>query len=151
MYNLLVEVLDYIGSLLDSEKQTDVLLLGMSKAFGKVSHALLLKKRRHYNIGGSLLDWFASYLHGRQQRITVLRSISSSRTVSLGVPQGSILGPVLLLLYVNDLPDVVENYKIACFADDTKIFRHVDSIADASLVQSDLFNLDNWSATNNLT
>ena len=68
----LVEVLDYIGSLLDGGKQTDIIFMDMSKAFDKVDHAFLLNKLRQYNIGGSLLRWFCSYLHGRQQRVTTL-------------------------------------------------------------------------------
>jgi hypothetical protein len=66
------------------------------------------------------------------------------------VPQGCILGPILFLLYVNNLSDAVENSKVACFADDTKIFRCVDSISDAALLQSDLSNLENWSTSSGL-
>ena len=146
----LVEVLNYIGSLLDSGKQTDVIFMDMSKAFDKVSHAALVNKLANYGIRGSLLNWFSHYLHGRQQRVTTLGATSSKKTVSSGVPQGSILGPILFLLYVNDLPDAVENSKVACFADDTKIFRCVDSISDAALLQSDLSNLENWSTSSGL-
>ena len=146
----LFEVLDKIGSLLDSGRQTDVVFLDMSKAFDKVNHAVLINKLRKYNIGASLLKWFSSYLHGRQQRVTVLGAISSSRSISSGVPQGSILGPILFLLYANDLPDVVVNSTVACFADDTKIFRCIDSIPDAVLLQRDLDHLDNWSSTNGI-
>ena len=66
----LVEVIDYIGSLLDSVKQTDVIYLDMSKAFDKVQHSLILGKLRQYNICGNLLSWFTSYLRGRRQRVT---------------------------------------------------------------------------------
>ena len=105
----LVEVLNYIGSLLDSGKQTDVIFMDMSKAFDKVSHAALVNKLANYGIRGSLLNWFSHYLHGRQQLVTTLGGMSSKKTVSSGVPQGSILGPILFLLYVNDLPDAIEN------------------------------------------
>ena len=70
----LVEVLHYIGSILDSGKQTDMIFMDMSKAFDKVSHTALINKLRKYNIGGSLLQWFTSYLHDRQQRVTTLIS-----------------------------------------------------------------------------
>ena len=119
--------------------------MDMSKAFDKVSHTALINKLRQYKIGGPLLQWFASYLHGRQQRVTILGAISSKKPVCSGVPQGSILGPVLFLLYVNDLPDAVTNSSVACFADDTKVFRRVDSITDAMLLQEDLNNLESWS------
>ena len=72
----------------------------------------------------------------------MLGATSSSGPISSGVPQGSILGPILFLLYANDLHDVIENSTVACFADDTKIFRCIDSISDAALLQHDLDNLD---------
>jgi hypothetical protein len=124
--------------------------MDMSKAFDKVSHAALVNKLANYGIRGSLLNWFSHYLHGRQQLVTTLEGMSSKKPVSSGVPQGSILGPILFLLYVNDLPDAIENSKVACFTDDTKIFRCVDSISDAALLQSDLSNLENWSTSSGL-
>ena len=90
--------------------------MDMSKAFDKVSHAALVNKLANYGIRGSLLNWFSHYLHGRQQRVTTLGATSSKKPVSSGVPQDSILGPILFLLYVNDLPDAVENSKVACLA-----------------------------------
>ena len=76
----------------------------------------------------------------------MLGATSSSGPISSGVPQGSILGPILFLLYANDLHDVIENSTVACFAYDTKIFRCIDSISDAALLQHDLDNLDSWSS-----
>ena len=146
----LVEVLHYIGSILDSGKQTDMIFMDMSKAFDKVSHTALINKLRKYNICGSLLQWFTSYLHDRQQRVTTLGATSSQKPVCSGVPQGSILGPIFFLLYVNDLPDAVTNSTVACFADDTKIFRRIDSTTDAILLQDDLNNLESWSKTSGL-
>ena len=146
----LVEVLNHIGSLLDSGKQTDVIFMDMSKAFDKVNHAALINKLSNYGIRGSLLNWFSHYLHGRLQRVTTLGATSSKKPVSSGVPQGSILGPILFLLYVNDLPDAVQNARVASFADDTKIFHRVDSTSDAVLLQNDLSNLEKWSSTSGL-
>ena len=82
--------------------------------------------------------------------MTTPGATSSEKPVSSRVPQGSILGPILFLLYVNDLPDVVQNSKVACFADNTKIFRCIDSTSDAELLQSDLSNLEKWSSTSDL-
>ena len=147
----LLEVLDYIGSLLDGGKQTDVVYMDMSKAFDKVHHKYLISKlRKVYGISGKLLRWFESYLTNRKQRVTVLGATSSARPVLSGVPQGSILGPILFLLYANDMPDAVELSKIASFADDTKLFKKIDSTTDAIFLQSDLSNLENWSTSSGL-
>ena len=124
--------------------------MDMSKAFDMVSHADLISKLSQFNINGSLLNWFSSYLHGHHQRVTTLGATSSSKPVPSGVPQGSILGPILFLLYVNDLSNVVKKSSVACFTDDTKILRCIDSIADATSLQSDVDNLDNWSSTSGI-
>ena len=147
----LVEVIDYIGSLLDSGKQADVIYLDMSKAFDKVQHSLIHDKLRQYNISGNLLNWFTSYLRGRRQRVTVLGATSKERKVTSGVPQGSILGPMLFLLYVNDLPKTVNTSKVACFADDTKILKQVDNLQDTAGLQTDIISLNVWAIDNGLT
>ena len=91
-----------------------------------------------------------TYLHGQQQHVTALGATSSRKTVGSGVPQGRILGPILFLLYVNDLPDVVENSSLASLADDTKIFHCIDSINDTTSLQAVLQNLDSWSCSSGL-
>ena len=84
----LVEVHDYIGSLLDAGKQTDVIYMDMSKAFDKVNHQILIHKLYNcFGISGSLLGWFSSYLLNRRQRVTVLGATSSEKSVMSGVPQ----------------------------------------------------------------
>ena len=124
----------------------------MTKAFDRVNHkALIHKLQTCFHVSGNLLSWFRSYVEGRRQRVTVLRATSADKPVTSGVPQGSILGPILFLLYVNDLPDVVQHSNIACFADDTKLYKCIDSNPDASLLQRDLTNLGNWSASSGLT
>ena len=147
----LVEVLNYIGSLLDSGQQTDVIYLDMSKAFDKVQHSLIIARLQQFNISGSLWKWFTSYLCGRRQRVTVLGATSQEREVSSGVPQGSILGPVLFLLYVNDLPKAVMSSKVARFADDTKVLKRVESQQDSVDLQSDIDNLNSWARLSGLT
>ena len=101
----------------------------MSKAHDKVSHRRLVHKLIQAGFGGKLLNWFCSYLSGRRHRVTVLGATSEDLPVTSGVPQGSILGPALFLLYVNDLPEVISsNSRVLTFADDTKIFREIKTL-----------------------
>ena len=135
----LVEVLEEIGRKLDSGEQTDVIYLDMSKAFDKVSHAKLLDRLWEFGFRGNILNWFSSYLSNRRQQTRVLGATSRPLAVTSGVPQGSILGP---LLYENHLSNSVSNSSIASFAEDTKLFRTISSLSDASLLQEDLTNFE---------
>ena len=103
----LLEVFDHMGSLLDNGKQVVIIYIDMSKASDKVNHGRLLQTFHGYGFGGSLLQWFSSYLMGRYQRVTVLGETSDPLPVSSRVPHGSILGPMLFLIYVKNLPDSV--------------------------------------------
>ena len=93
----------------------------MSKAFDEVDRTKLLGRLHQYGITGKLHDWFCSYLQGRKQQVTVLGATSRELLVTSGVPQGSLLGPILFL-FVDDLPNTVKTSRVACYADDTKIF-----------------------------
>ena len=135
------QVFDKIGSQLDRGKQIDVIYLDMSKAFDKVSHQRLLCFRE-CGFGGNILNWFRSYLQDRRQQTTILGASSSPSQVTSGVPQGSILRPMLFLLYENDLPSSVKNSSIATYADDTKIFKEISNIGDAKALQEDLTNFE---------
>ena len=103
----LLEVLDQVSSLLDNGKQVDMIYMDISKSFDKVNNGCLLQKFREFGFGGSLLQWLGSYLMGRYQCVTVLGETSDTFPVSSGTPQGSILGSMLFLIYVNNLPDSV--------------------------------------------
>ena len=103
---------------------------------------LLLKLNRH-GIDGPLLLWFRNFLKNRQQRVTIRGTFSNWSPVTSGVPQGTILGPTLFLLYVNDIPNVVTS-SIKMFADDTKIYREINNAEDTLALQSDLDCLENW-------
>ena len=146
----LVEVLDRIGRELDHGKQIDVLYLGLSKAFDRVSQAKLLHRLRQFGFRGNILKWFRSYLSNRRQRTTISGTTSKSLPVTSGVPQGSILGPLLFLLYENHLSNYAVRTSIATFADDTKIFRTINSNTDALALQTDLTNFEESSKNVNL-
>jgi hypothetical protein len=145
----LIEVFEYIGRELDFGKQVDVIYLDMSKAFDRVSHMQLLKRLRDFGFGGNILNWFRSYLKDRRQQTTVLGATSSA-PVTFGVPQGSILGPLLFLLYQNNLSNSINHSKIETFVDDTKIYKVIDGKADASAMENDVANFQTSSANVNL-
>ena len=125
----------------------------LSKAFDSVPHKLLIHKLKSFGFNGTLLKWLENYLTHRFQRVVLNDSHSSWLPVTSGVPQGSILGPLLFLLYIiNDLPDVLSpNTLCAIFADDTKIYRHVQSHQDHLILQRDITNLHKWSKSWGLT
>lgn len=125
-------------------KLTYIAFLDIAKAFDSVSHKLLLYKLSHYNIGDSLLGWFGSYLSNRSQRCIVEGATSTSLPVTSGVPQGSILGPLLFLVFVNDLPAVVDS-PITLFADDSKCRKVICKVSDCYELQNDLDCLQGWS------
>ena len=117
----------------------------MSTAHDKVSHRRLVHKLIQAGFGGNLLNWFCSYLSGRRHRVTVLGATSKDLPVTSGVPQGSILGPALFLVYVNDLPEVIcSNSRVLMFADDTKIFREIKTLGNTSFFFG---KLTTWSQT----
>ena len=103
---------------MQSGKQTDLILLDSSKAFDKVAHEKLLFKLHHYGIKGGTLRWIQSFLDDRSQNVLLNGVKSDNIPVSSGVPQGSVLGPILFLAYINDLPEQVKS-NVRLFADDT--------------------------------
>ena len=111
-----------IGECLNKVFQTDVIYLDFSKAFDSVPHSLLIHKLKTFGFNGDLLNWLKTYLTGRKQQVVIEGAKSSWLSVTSGVPQGSILGPLLFLLYMNDMPDVVSFCSISLFADDAKCF-----------------------------
>ena len=130
---------------INSNARCDVIYLDFRKAFDSVPHHELLLKLRKVGVNGSLWYWFRAYLLGRQQHVSISGCSSSSLPVISGVPQGSILGPLLFLIYINDLPSSSLFTKLFLFADDTKCLSRISSPSDSLLLQSDLDGVSSWS------
>ena len=144
--NLLYSLEDW-GKLDDEHRGIDVILLDLSKAFDTVPHNLLKAKLNSLGIGGPLLRWISDYLNNRLIRVKVNGELSDPSPVRAGVPQGSILGPLLFILYINDLPAQIDT-KVALFADDLKIWGPSD---DSDSLQRNLNAISNWVANNGMT
>ena len=123
---------------MSSKGQVDVILLDFAKAFDKVPHQRLLHKLDYYGVRNSTLCWIESYLHHRKQSVLLDGTKSSEANVLSGVPQGTILGPLLFLAFINDQPDVTKHSDARLFADDCLLYLHISSIQDSALLQQDL-------------
>ena len=117
----LIEITETIRQALDNKKIACGIFVDLQKAFDTVNHDILISKLDHYGIRGSANKWFASYLKNRSQFVSILGFDSSTKPISHGVPQGSVLGPLLFLIYINDLHLAIKNSKVFHFADDTNL------------------------------
>ena len=122
----------------------DTIYFDFAKAFDSVPHRRLISKLESYGISGRVLNWIKNYLNERQQTVSVNGEKSDPVEVLSGVPQGTVLGPLLFVLYINDILDNTKSHGFM-FADDTKLFRQVTSKEDALVLQSDINLLDEWS------
>ena len=148
----LLEATDNWSLNIDRGNINAVVFLDLKKAFDTVDHNILLSKLEYYGITGLTLNWFNSYLNNRTQTCTLNNCTSSKALVRCGVPQGTILGPLLFLLYINDLPKCLIYSQPRMYADDTSItFASNDINRINECVSSDLCNIHNWLSANKLT
>ena len=136
--------LEAITKCVDDGSPVDVIYLDFQKAFDKVPHQRLIRQLKSHGMRNSIINWVEQWLTDRRQRVVVDGEVSSWKSVLSGVPQGSVLGPILLLVYINDLEEGVTG-KIMKFADDTKLFRKVKEIGDKRNLQNDIDKLVKWS------
>ena len=129
----------------DAKRQVDIGILDFSKAFDTVPHKRLLNKLRLYGIHGSVFRWIESFLTNRRQLVVCDGTKSEYSPVTSGVPQGTVLGPLLFLLYINDMPSVVDSgTSVRLFADDALVYRVINNIEDQEVLQQDLIRLETW-------
>ena len=142
--NQLIDIYNTFCKALDEGKEVRAIFCDISKAFDRVWHKGLLFKLKSAGVSGSLLTWFSDYLNDRKQRVVLPGASSSWTSVKAGVPQGSILGPLLFLLYINDIVEDI-NSSIRLFADDTSLYIIVDDpIQAAEQLNLDLAKIHHW-------
>ena len=125
MHHSAYQVLHSVGQCLDKNIQINLVYLNLAKAFDSVDHQILLRKLQSYGVAGYVLHWFRDYLSRRTQRVVIEGVASSCSPVISGVPQGSLLGPLLLVVFINDLPEAISDGSSAIYADDTKLYRAI--------------------------
>ena len=136
--------LEEITKWIDVGSPVDIIYLDFQKAFDKVPHQRLLLKLKAHGIRDSITDWIEQWLTDRSQRVVVDGEVSNWKLVLSGVPQGSVLGPILFLIYINDLDDSITS-NVLKFADDTKLFRKVNTDGDKQHLQNNIDRLVKWS------
>ena len=141
---------DTILKALNNGEEVDVIYLDYAKAFDKVDHDILLAKARKYGIRGKLLTWLTEFLKNRLQTVVVEGAKSSFEIVVSGVPQGTVLGPILFILYIDDQLDTLVAALGKVFADDTKLIGRIVDILTKCLLQEDLHNVVAWAERNNM-
>lgn len=146
----LLEYTDYICKSFNSRTQVDAVYTDFSKAFDKVCHTLLIEKLIKIGVHGNLLEWLKSYISGRSQVVTINGFDSAPVSVTSGVPQGSHLGPLFFIIFINDLIPSLECRSLL-YADDLKIFTSVKSALDCEKLQRDLNYLDHWCTANKMS
>ena len=140
----LIDVLDLWTKTLDEGGSIDAIYMDYQKAFDSVPHRRLIAKVKAHGISGNVLDWVQDFLTNRSQKVIINGAQSEEKEVTSGIPQGSVLGPILFVLYINDLPSNVQS-EIRLFADDTKLFTRSDTKEACENLQKDLDTLQVWS------
>ena len=149
--HVLISITETIKESIDNNKLGCGVFLDLRKSFDTVNHKILREKFQHYGVRGMAFNWFQSCLTNRKQYVEVNGASSDVLDVMCGTPQGSVLGPLLFLIFINDLPAVCKKLKSYLFADDTNIYYESDSLdLLEKTMNKELRNVDKWLTTNRL-
>ena len=147
--NAVTELYINLMNAFEEKKFTPATFLDLSNAFDTIDHRILLSKLSHYGVRGVALEWFRNYLENRLQYVSYKNCCSETRNVKYGIPQGSVLGPLLFVIYSNDLPHNLTKAKAILFADDTTIFNSSKSMSDIyETMNNELQILSDWFRAN---
>ena len=128
---------------MERDSQVDIILLDFAKAFDKVPHHRLLHKLEYYGVNPKTNRWIRSFLENRMQSVILEETVSKQVSVLSGVPQATVLGPLLFLAYIN-MPETATSSEIKSFADDSLLYRTINNQTDSDLLQRDLTILEDW-------
>ena len=144
----MIQYVHFLASTLDSGGEVDTIYLDMAKVFDRVTHQKLLYKLRYLGFRDPLLSWIEDYLTNRRHRVTIEGMAFQWKPVTSGVPQGSMIGPILFLIYVNDIgSDISTDSLLHLFADDAKLCRAITTHIDCSILEVDISSVNTWCET----
>jgi hypothetical protein len=148
----LLNMVDHITQQLDSRAFSLGIFIDLSKAFDTIDHNILLRKLEVYGVRGVALEWFRSYLANRMQSVEISNKMSPFKAVTCGVPQGSILGPLLFIIYINDIAHVSQLMKFILFADDTNLLIHDNNLRNlVTTANNEIQKISDWLKVNKLS
>ena len=146
-----IQLVDHITNQMDMGKVPTNVYIDLSKAFDTLDHSILLHKLIHYGVCGVENLLFRDYLSGRHQYVDFNGSKSKTKYISLGVAQCSILGPLLFLIYINELPRVNHVFKMLMYADDTTLYCNLNDTNCETFCNNELFKISDWLSSNKLS